>query len=574
MVSIEENSADVPTASTPNGKRRFSIGNFLPKVPSYLLQKPPKDAAIAEDPADEIKELPAFPERRSHEADQPSQSPAAAAAAALRRRGMSIEQNMSTLVRRMTIRQSSVSSESGGSPSSRSSITGGSSGSFSPRSDPSLKARRGACVATKYGTGVVIDIRLDDGFYIVQLVPKSIAYLREDAIIREIKSVVGERVKTRWGLATVENYYVEDDMYSIALDWRWDDEHVWRMKATTKKFEKINTRGSIMQNTKNMLFEGYSTIRGSTTTGYANVVARLNTVPTIPKRRASQPLGKVVTPFGICTVIEVRSDKFFVVKTPGGATGYLHADSVKMVQRRTHYVPGDRVRTPYGLGEVQCFRDEDEVYEVKLDFSIGTTSLAPTLFITDVHAETQLSYAPSGSQSSNSNNNNRLSSIFTMTRNSVFSARATVKASASEGLNTLSTVKTKVSTMAAIKLTKNKFQRGERVLTKMGSGFVVEVRPLEKIYEVYLRRLKFTGYFHESALSPFPYERVTHFVVDGRTIPAPELPKNASDVKRRQVINAAIQSAREGKFLEAPGAPATENAAASDVNVPAPTAAL
>lgn len=124
---------------------------------------------------------------------------------------------------------------------------------------------------------------------------------------------------------------------------------------------------------------------------------------------------------------------------------------------------------------------------------------------------------------------------------------------------------------------KAKFQKGERVLTKMGSGFVVEGRPLEKIYEVYLRRLKFTGYFHESALQPFPYERVTHFVVDGRTIPAPEIPRNVSEVKRRQVINAAIQSAREGKFLEIPGsAPAPVPAApASEAEavVPAPVAA-
>ena len=74
---------------------------------------------------------------------------------------------------------------------------------------------------------------------------------------------MGERVKTRWGMATVEQYYVEEDMYSIALDWRWDDEHVWRMKATTKKFEKVNPRGTLIQNTKNRLFEGYSSLRES-----------------------------------------------------------------------------------------------------------------------------------------------------------------------------------------------------------------------------------------------------------------------------------------------------------------------
>lgn len=311
MVSKDESSGSggaaaaeaAATSAALNGgvgsKKKFlGLGSYLPKVPSYLLQKnggPNANATTthtAEDPADELKELPDFPDRRSNDSDhsqqqqqQQPQSAAAAAAAALRRRGMSIEQNVSTLYRKMTIRQSSSSTAStDGSPSSRGSLTGagsnfgnGNTNVPSPRSDPNLKARRGACVATKFGTGVVVDIRLDDGFYIVQLVPKSVAYLREDMIIREIKSVVGERVKTRWGLATVEHYYVEDDMYSIALDWRWDDDHVWRMKATTKKFEKILVRGSIMQNTKNMLFEGYSTIRGSTTTGYANVVARLNT---------------------------------------------------------------------------------------------------------------------------------------------------------------------------------------------------------------------------------------------------------------------------------------------------------
>lgn len=97
---------------------------------------------------------------------------------------------------------------------------------------------------------------------------------------------------------------------------------------------------------------------------------------------------------------------------------------------------------------------------------------------------------------------------------------------------------------------KGKFHKEERVLTTFGSGFVVEARPQDKIYHVYLRRLKFSGYFHESSLAPFPYERVTHFVVDGRTVPAPPIPKNASGYKRRAVITAAIKSAREGKYLD------------------------
>lgn len=98
---------------------------------------------------------------------------------------------------------------------------------------------------------------------------------------------------------------------------------------------------------------------------------------------------------------------------------------------------------------------------------------------------------------------------------------------------------------------KLKFQKGERVVTKFGSGFVVDVRLQEKIYEINLRRLRFRGFFHESSVEPFPYERVTHLVVDGRTIPAPELPKNTPEFKRRAVINEAIKAAREGKMFDA-----------------------
>ncbi|GAB9477239.1 hypothetical protein Gpo141_00014302, partial [Globisporangium polare] len=115
------------------GKKKFlGLGSYLPKVPSYLLQKNGGAATTtqaAEDPADELKELPDFPDRRSNDADpshqqQQSQSAAAVAAAALRRRGMSTEQNVSTLYRRMTVRQSSSSTAStDGSPSSRGSLT-------------------------------------------------------------------------------------------------------------------------------------------------------------------------------------------------------------------------------------------------------------------------------------------------------------------------------------------------------------------------------------------------------------------------------------------------------------------
>lgn len=170
-----------------------------------------------------------------------------------------------------------------------------------------------------------------------------------------------------------------------------------------------------------------------------------------PQQTEAQPLGKAVTPFGICEVIQVRPDQFFVVQTNCGATAYLHADSVKLLQRRTHFAVGDRVKTIFGRGEIVDYRDPDEMYEIKLDANTDTSTPA-TLFMSDHHAETMLSYA-------SSSYNNRLSSIFTLTRNSVYSASATVKASATGGLTNvrasatggLTTVKAKMSTMATYK---------------------------------------------------------------------------------------------------------------------------
>lgn len=307
MAAHEEAPASAPAPPTavsptvPSGKKPyFGLGTYLPKVPNYLKKDPaatPQDNDDHDDTEhaeaqDEHRELPEMAaagngsdasNNNGEIVSRPS-SESSAAKPSWRMRGISMEQNPFNSLRRMSFRtsasfssQTSLSDTDNGSPSD------------SPRETVPARLRRGACVSTKFGTGTLLDIRQDDGFYVVQLVPKTIAYLREDQIVREIKSVVGERVKTRWGLATVEQYYVEEDMYNIALDWRWDDDHVWRMKATTKKFEKLHSRGSIMQNmqnTKNKLFEGYSSIREST-------LAKLNTTSsTSPSATVSPPPAK------------------------------------------------------------------------------------------------------------------------------------------------------------------------------------------------------------------------------------------------------------------------------------------
>jgi hypothetical protein len=172
-------------------------------------------------------------------------------------------------------------------------------------------------------------------------------------------------------------------------------------------------------------------------------------------------LGRAQTPFGVCTVMEVRADKFFVVKTPCGATAYLNAESVRMLGRRTHFASGDRVNTPYGPGHIAHFREEDETYAVELEASSHAGQPA-VLFIRDVNAEGALTHAPAAAST-------RLSSILNITRASMMNAGERMRsASVAAGnlptlpanlptlpgnLPTLSSVKAKVSTMATIKMT-------------------------------------------------------------------------------------------------------------------------
>lgn len=463
--------ADAPVESTtpPRSSSKNWLGTILPKVPTIRKKQPqqpplPLTSSSPQEngtPPEEMTMQNQEQEQEQHDAENEKDIVTKEKLPLTTRlRGLSLVGKFPTL-------RSTSSISTGDSP--RTSLeekeTTTNDKDTSPRSSTAdgnsgWKARRGACVATKFGTGTILDVRSVDGFYVVQLIPKSIAYLREDMVIREIKAVVGERVKTRWGLATVEQYYVDEDMYSIALDWRWDDDHVWRMKATTKKFEKISRSMILMQNTKNRLFEGYSAVRESASSGYANVAAKINTTTSTikPVTRSSshntpqalpEGVGKALTPFGVCTVLEVRPDQSFVCETKCGATAYFHADSVKLLHRRTNFAVGDRVKTPYGLGEVVEYRDDDEVYAIKLEATATMGTVPPMLYISDLHADSMMMVA----SSANGTNSTRFSSILNMTRNSVFSASASVKASATGGFHTLSNVKSKVSTMAAIKMT-------------------------------------------------------------------------------------------------------------------------
>ncbi|POM75395.1 Hypothetical protein PHPALM_7507, partial [Phytophthora palmivora] len=104
------------SAVKPKRASFVSLGGFLPKVPSYRKDKKeePVEQEAEEEPVqdnqdDQAGDMPEFPsERRSHDGVVPAPSAASVAAAAIRRRGMSIEQTATSLYRRMSVRQNSA----------------------------------------------------------------------------------------------------------------------------------------------------------------------------------------------------------------------------------------------------------------------------------------------------------------------------------------------------------------------------------------------------------------------------------------------------------------------------------
>ena len=147
-----------------------------------------------------------------------------------------------------------------------------------PAPDPvPLIAPIGSYVSTLYGTGKLIEFRASDGMHLVRLAWDGHGYMCPSAIHHEIKAMVGDRVSTQWGHGTISAYLPQPDLYVIELDWRWDDDHVWKMKATVDKFERLKKdtpMSSVFGRTSAYLSSGYVQLMDST---YAHIKSKFPT---------------------------------------------------------------------------------------------------------------------------------------------------------------------------------------------------------------------------------------------------------------------------------------------------------
>ncbi|CAK4644813.1 hypothetical protein LEN26_017746 [Aphanomyces euteiches] len=254
----------------------------------------------------------------------------------------------------------------------------------------------GTYVATKYGTAIVLQFRDEDDMYVVRMVYNAVAYFHADSIVREIKCMVGDRVKTKWGMATIEHYYVDEDKYSVALDWRWDDDHVWRMKASTKMFDiptpanaTLKSRAQAARSLMSKTFEeGVSSLRMSlpSTSAYTiTSLIRLSSAPTPATTPAVvMPLKLSFTPvwsdlFGEGRMESIRkSDQIATIRfsKPHSCLAFMHVSSFRELEVGS----GDAIATPFGDGHVVAYHRRG-VYEIQLVYGATLYTASPLALI-------------------------------------------------------------------------------------------------------------------------------------------------------------------------------------------------
>ncbi|ETV81870.1 hypothetical protein, variant [Aphanomyces astaci] len=181
------------------------------------------------------------------------------------------------------------------------------------------------------------------------------------------------------GMATVEHYYVDDDKYSIALDWRWDDDHVWRMKATTKMFDIPTLASATLASRATAARELVSKTIGDS---YSSTALRMSSVSSWRPSPASYvsimrlnsvkaPAAAVPPPvwspmFGEGRLERVLDGVARVHFVRPGAVGYLQQGSYSPLDFGT----GDLLATVYGPGRVvhvaQSMCDNVPVYHIHL----------------------------------------------------------------------------------------------------------------------------------------------------------------------------------------------------------------
>ncbi|RHY27163.1 hypothetical protein DYB32_006999 [Aphanomyces invadans] len=209
----------------------------------------------------------------------------------------------------------------------------------------------GCYVATKYGTAIVLQYREAERMYVLRMVYNAVSFFHASAVVREIKCMVGDRVKTKW----------DEDKYSIALDWRWDDDHVWRMKATTKMFDIPTPASATLASRATAARELVSKTIGDS---YSSTAQRMSSVSSWrPSHSSYASLMRLnASSASTAKAVPVWSPVFgegrleAIADSQVAQIRFLRCGAVGYLQPRTYtpldFATGDRIATVYGVGHV------------------------------------------------------------------------------------------------------------------------------------------------------------------------------------------------------------------------------
>lgn len=102
----------------------------------------------------------------------------------------------------------------------------------------------GQPVLTKYGTGLLNDVRQTDGVHVVQLlqiVGGSNAVLHASAIVCSLKAAVGMSVETKYGIGIVLNYRSTDSKFVVALTWKMAHQSAAILYVDANGFTRVDS---------------------------------------------------------------------------------------------------------------------------------------------------------------------------------------------------------------------------------------------------------------------------------------------------------------------------------------------
>mmetsp|Transcript_42569 Transcript_42569/g.68548 ORF Transcript_42569/g.68548 Transcript_42569/m.68548 type:complete len:1271 (+) Transcript_42569:434-4246(+) len=214
-------------------------------------------------------------------------------------------------------------------------------------------------VKTPYGQATVESYRIKDKFYKVRMIWGATAYIHEQDITPDThhKELDAEDVE---GMIEKDQSPLQKAKAFVA------NSRV--MSLITLPFSVMGGNASSLSpearlTTSDSLLSLASLVSTTSSQGsYFSTTEEPMLIQQVWDLKPGDPID--TAGFGAGTLIEIRNDGFFVISLPYG-TAYINVP--RLIREQTIIEPHSRVVTEFGVGIVQYYREEDQVYCIKME---------------------------------------------------------------------------------------------------------------------------------------------------------------------------------------------------------------